>query len=77
MHIENGKAIIKPHCIYQEALMLFDPADGKERPYPSNASQYRKFHKQLAWIYNPWTGLLRSSQEIAADLYGLLLISDE
>ena len=28
----------------QNALMKFDPATGEQRPYPSHAAQWRKWH---------------------------------
>lgn len=32
----------------QEALMVFDPADGTRHPYPSHAAQWRAHHGNSA-----------------------------
>lgn len=43
----------------QHTLMKFDPATGAEKPYPSHAEQWRKYHGAAAWLFNPWTGTRR------------------
>lgn len=58
----------------QHTLMRFDPATGKERPYPSHAEQYRKYHGQLAWLINPWSGIKRDAGDIGTDVFGHLII---
>ena len=37
----------------QQTLMKFDPATCEEKPYPSNAEQYREYHGKVAWLFNP------------------------
>lgn len=54
----------------QEALMMFDPATGVERPYPSHAAQYRKYHGARAWLFNPWTGTRRDAYDVGSDVFG-------
>lgn len=57
----------------QEALMLFDPTTGKRTPYPSHAAQYRQYHGIAAWLYNPWTGAVRSALDVGSDPHGRLI----
>lgn len=58
----------------QSALMKFDPALGTERPYPSNAYQWRDYHGQMAWLYNPWTGKHRHPLDIGSDVMGVAIV---
>ncbi len=51
-------------------LMLYDPATNFATPYPSEANQYREYHPNKAWLYNPYTGEIRTAEDIAADLFG-------
>lgn len=60
----------------QPWLMQFDPATGEARPYPSNAVQYRSYHGDVAWLYNPWTGDARDARDIGSDVHGLLIVHD-
>lgn len=55
------------------SLMRFDPADGSEKPYPSEANQYRKYHGQVAWLFNPYTGAKRDPRDIGTDVFGELI----
>jgi len=57
----------------QESLMKFDPSYGTTKPYPSHASQYRKWHGHIGWLYNPWTGKRRHPMDIGSDVTGLLI----
>ena len=57
----------------QEALMKYSPDTGEERPYPSNAKQWREYHGRVAWLYNPWTGEKRDPKDVGSDVYGSLL----
>ena len=57
----------------QDDLMLFDPATGEEKPYPSHSDQYRIYHGQVAWLYNPWTGQPRDARDIGSDCFGYLI----
>lgn len=54
-------------------LMVFDPAYGTKRPYPSEANQYREWHGNIAWIYNPYTGNMRDPRDIGTDPFGKLI----
>lgn len=54
-------------------LMKFDPTDGSEKPYPSEAGQYRGWHGRVAWLFNPWTGEKRHPADIGSDVTGLLI----
>ena len=54
----------------QSRVMKFDPQTGAQRPYPSEAVQYRTLHHGPAWLYNPWTGEPRSAAEVGADMEG-------
>ena len=58
----------------QDALMLFDPATGEEKPYPSHAQQWREWHgKSTAWLFNPWTGTRRTAGHVGSDTFGNLM----
>lgn len=57
----------------QNELMLFCPATGKKRPYPSHASQWRDFHGDTAWLFNPWTGQGRRAEDVGSDIFGFLI----
>ncbi|MCG7932859.1 MAG: hypothetical protein N0E44_22850 [Candidatus Thiodiazotropha lotti] len=43
-------------------------------PYPSHADQYRKYHGKIAWLYNPWTGDMRTPEDIGSDVNGLAIL---
>lgn len=57
----------------QEAVMRFDPATCELKPYPSHAKQWRRYHGEVAWLYNPWTGTSRTASDIGSDVFGLLI----
>ena len=58
----------------QQALMTFDPATGETKPYPSHAEQWREWHGHgTAWLFNPWTGGLRSAGDVGTDVLGRLI----
>ena len=57
----------------QEQLMKYSPDTGEERPYPSNAKQWREYHGRVAWLYNPWTGKQRDLLDIGSDVFGELI----
>jgi hypothetical protein len=61
----------------KDDLMLFDPATGEEKPYPSHAEQWRKYHGECAWLFNPWTGVRRDARDVGSDPFGLLYSYDE
>ena len=50
--------------------MTHDPANGTEKPYPSEATQYRLYHGSTAWLYNPWTGTRRDARNVGSDIFG-------
>lgn len=58
-------------------LMRFDPASGREKPYPSHAEQWRKYHGKSAFLYNPWTGKKRDARDVGSDPFGLLIVPSE
>lgn len=51
-------------------IMRFDPQNGTKRPYPSQAAQYRIWHGQTAWLYNPFDGSKRHATDIGSDVQG-------
>ena len=57
----------------QQLLMKFDPSTGNIRPYPSHATQWRKYYGERTWLYNPWNGKIRETYDIVDDPFGLLL----
>lgn len=57
----------------QDRLMRWDPANQGGSPYPSHAAQYRLFHGQVAWLFNPWTGNRRDARDIGTDTFGHLI----
>ena len=64
----------EPEMKQQQTLMQFDPATGVERPYPSHAEQWRKYHGHMAWLFNPWTGTRRLAGDVGSDAFGLLVV---
>lgn len=58
----------------QQQLMRFDPATGAYDPYPSHATQWRHWHGETAWLYNPWTGEQRDARDVGSDVFGQLII---
>ncbi len=56
-----------------DQLMLFDPADGTPKPYPSHAAQWRLYHGEAAWLFNPWTGERRNAWNVGSDVKGMLI----
>ena len=58
----------------QDDLMMYNPVSGGNKPYPSHAAQYRKFHGEVAWLFNPWTGERRSAYDVGSDVYGMLIV---
>lgn len=59
----------------QQELMLFDPATGEQKPYPSHAQQWREWHgKAMAWLFNPWTGARREAADVGSDQFGELIL---
>lgn len=64
----------EPEMKQQQTLMQFDPTTGVERPYPSHAEQWRKYHGHMAWLFNPWTGTRRLAGDVGSDAFGLLVV---
>ena len=58
-------------------LMKYDPATGEEKPYPSQADQYRAYHGCVAWLLNPWTGERRDARDVGSDPFGHGIIAGE
>lgn len=61
----------------QTSLMLYDPATGGPRPYPSEARQWREHHGPTAWLFNPWTGVRRDALAVGTDPFGHLILPSE
>jgi hypothetical protein len=64
----GGKVLVENMA--QQNLMKYDPATGDLEPYPSHAKQYRKWHGDVAWLFNPWTGFARDPRDIGSDVRG-------
>ena len=60
----------------QETVMKCCPATGSEKPYPSHANQWRKFHGATAWLFNPWCGNRRSALDVGSDPFGMAIRVD-
>ncbi len=60
----------------QHTLMKFDPAFKTIQPYPSHAAQWRDWHGEIAWLFNPWDGSARSPLDIGSDPFGMLIIPE-
>lgn len=58
----------------QQKLMKYDPATGWSKPYPSHAKQWREHHGATAWLFNPWTGLRRTAEDVGSDTFGHLVL---
>lgn len=54
--------------------MLFDPATGKQFPYPADPYEYRNYHGPMAWLYNPYTGDARNPLDIGTDVFGYAIV---
>jgi hypothetical protein len=54
-------------------LLKFDPATGEEKPYPSEAEQYRAYHGDVAWLFNPYSGERRDARDVGSDVLGYLI----
>ena len=60
----------------QDEVMKFDPATGKEKPYPSHAEQWRDYHgRHTAFLFNPWSGNRRNAGDVGQDPFGHLISS--
>ena len=53
--------------------MNFNPLPREREPYPSHATQFRKYHGKAAWLCNPWIGKARDPHDIGTDVEGLLI----
>ena len=58
----------------QHTPMRYDPRDRQPHPYPLHAAEWRKWHGQVAWLFNPWTGTARDPADIGSDVSGLLIV---
>lgn len=56
-----------------ESLMKYAPTNGVQCPYPSNPSDYRGYHGKAAWLYNPYTGDIRTAEDVGNDVFGYLI----
>jgi hypothetical protein len=59
----------------QDDTMKYDPATGEQRPYPSHAEQWRRWHGlECAWLFDPWTGRRRNALDVGSDINGRLIV---
>ena len=59
----------------QDDTMKYDPATGEQRPYPSHAAQWRRWHGlDCAWLFDPWTGRRRNALDVGSDINGRLIV---
>ena len=75
-HVMQQSSQILKGVSMQSKLMIFDPASGGEKPYPSHAEQWRIYHGMDAWLFNPWTGARRHPSDVGSDCYGYAIIAD-
>lgn len=54
----------------QSKPMRYDPVSRSEKPYPSEANQYREMFEDAVWAYDPWTGVKRRLSDIELDPQG-------
>lgn len=54
--------------------MQYDPATGWGNPEPSDASAWREFNGNYAWLFNPWTGERRDAGDVGSDTHGHLIV---
>ena len=71
--IEKVEIMKEESVTQQDELMKVDPRDGSEQPYPSNAKQFREYHGEDAWLYNPWTTNKRDTRDIGTDVLGVAI----
>lgn len=55
-------------------LMIFDPATGERRPYPSHPDQWRKLNRGTAWLFNPLNGERRDARDVGSDPFGAAIV---
>lgn len=58
----------------QTEPMKYDPVDGMMNPHPEMADEYREYHGNVAWMYNPWTGMERDPRDIGSDVLGQAIV---
>lgn len=58
-------------------LMLYDPATGVEKPYPSHVSQWRDYHRNVAWLFDPWRGTRRAASDVGSDPFGFAIVGPD
>ena len=64
------------HSKTGKGMMLYDPATGEPKPYPSQEDQYREYHGKVAWLFNPYTGDSRDARDIGSDTFGYLIVEE-
>ena len=59
----------------QEQAILFDPTYGGlyHPPFPRTAAQFRSMYPMGTWLFNPWTGSRRHSDDVLSDPVGMLI----
>jgi hypothetical protein len=50
--------------------MRFCPSTGHPDPVITDPDKWREKFDGVAWLYNPWTGNIRSVSEINRDIFG-------
>ena len=57
----------------QTREMYYAPDTGDFGARPNIAHEWREWHGDVAWLYNPWTGYHRDPRDIDSDVYGHLI----
>lgn len=58
---------------YPIPVFSYSPATG-EHIYPGDPEKWIKMHPGLAWLFDPWSGDVRSAVEVGADTFGEELV---
>jgi len=61
----------------QDKIMQFSPETGEGKPYPSHAQQWRDYHGNMAFLYNPWVGNKRHALDVGSDPFGFGIVAEE
>ncbi len=59
--------------LQSKVAMVYDPGSGQKDVAHTEASQYRRYHADIAWLFNPWTGKLREATAVSSDVFGELI----
>lgn len=72
-HTAPCESAVKIKPFTQDSIMRFCPMTGDENCYPTHSKQWRDYHGEAAWIFNPWTGKMRVAHDIASDVFGVAI----